>query len=233
MGVAIPIVLFLCLVGTILLVPRVEGRRAGHRCRSAAAELVASYGFNADPQAGPAVVPWSAPPFHYGRRARVLDTARGSFVGLPVTVFGYTCRENGTAHWYGVAVIRLSRRLAPIEVHHDPVFSSTRVNYVPAYPHRPTGEAVFDSAFRASTPDEVLARTLLTPAAARMLLAAPEPFDWRVADDILVVWRRDGWTSGAALVGCCLAAVHVLAPVLDLEPEAFSAPLQAEGLGSG
>ncbi|MDH6574749.1 hypothetical protein [Kitasatospora sp. MAP5-34] len=233
MGVVIPIVLFLCLVGTILSAPRTEGWRAGHRCRQAAADLVASHGFTADPQTGPAVVPWSAPPFHYGQRVRVRDAVRGSFAGLPATVFGYTCRENGAAHWYGVAVVQLPRRLAPIEVHHERVFSSARVNYAPAYPSCRTGDQAFDSAHRASASDEELARTLLTPQAARRLLAAPEPFDWRVADDTLVLWRRDGWTSGAALAGCCLAAVHVLSPVLDLDPAVFSDPLQAGGVGGG
>ncbi|MDH6136891.1 hypothetical protein P3T37_006322 [Kitasatospora sp. MAA4] len=226
MGVVIPIFLFLCLVGLILSAPRIEGWRAGHRCRQAAAELVATHGFTAEPQAGPSLVPWSAPPFHYGQRVRVRDAVRGSFDGLAATVFGYTCQENGTAHWYGVAVIQLPGRLSPIEVHHERVFSSVRVGYAPSYSPCPTGEPAFDSAHRVSSPDEGLAHTLLTPQAARSLLAAPEPFDWRVAEETLVVWRRDGWTSGAAAAGCCLAVVQVLAPALDLEPAIVSDPLR-------
>ena len=173
------------------------------------------------------MVPWSAPPFHYGQRVRVRDAVRGSFAGLPATVFGYTCQENGTAHWYGVAVIQLPRRLTPIEVHRERVFSSVRVGYAPAYPTCPTSDQAFDAAHRVATPDEELARTLLTPQAARTLLAAPELFDWRVSDNTLVVWRRDGWTSGAASAGCCRAVLHVLEPALDLDPAAVGDPPQA------
>lgn len=74
---------------------------------------------------------------------------------------------------------------------------------------------------------------LITPGLARTLLAAPETCDWRVEGGLLVVWRRDGWGSGAALVGCCLAAVHTLAPVLDLDPDQFGAPRSAPGPEGG
>ncbi|MEY9967837.1 hypothetical protein ABIA33_005917 [Streptacidiphilus sp. MAP12-16] len=233
MSVVIPVLLYICLVGAFVLVPRAGPWKARRRCKETASGLLETYGFTADPQAGPELVPWSAPPFHYGRRVQVLDAVRGAFAGLTAEVFGYTCRENGTAHWYGVAVVHLPRQLPPLEVHHDQVFASTAVYYVPAYPQRPTEMEEFDAAYRTSTPDDALADRLIGPVFARVLLTAAEPFDWRVEGDLLVVTRRDGFTSSAALVSCCLAAVHALSPVLDLDPDVFDAPRSStSGLGA-
>jgi hypothetical protein len=40
-------------------------------------------------------------------------------------------------------------------------------------------------------------------------------------------------TLSAALVGCCLAAVHAVAPLIDLDPDQFNAPRLIGGLGAG
>ncbi|QMU73344.1 hypothetical protein [Streptacidiphilus sp. P02-A3a] len=233
MSDAIPVLLVLCLAAVFTLVPLRGPRRARRRCRETARDLRGDFRFRPIPRARPLPELSSLPPFHYGRDRRTLDQVAGAFAGLPGEVFSYTCRENGTPQWYQVAVLRLGRALPPIEVQHEPVFTSARVRYAPVDPRRDTGVPEFDSGYRASSPDERLARTLITPGLARTLLAAPEPCDWRVEGGLLVVWRRDGWSSGAALVGCCLAAVHALAPVLDLDPDQFGAPRSNPGPENG
>lgn len=229
MSVAIPLVLVVLLAAVLVAVPRLGPWQAGRRCRAAARALISDYGFASDTRTTQLSELSSLPPFHYGTRRQVHDPVAGAFSGLPAEVFGYSCRENGTGHWYGVAVVRLGRVLPPLEVQHEPVFTSSRVRYTPAYPRRRTGAEDFDAAHRASTPDDRLADALLTPGLARTMLAAPEPFDWRVEGGLLVVWRRDGWTDATALVDCCLTAVHALAPVLDLDPDAFDAPRSVQG----
>jgi hypothetical protein len=233
MSVLIPVLLFVCLAAGFVLVPLAAPWRARRRFREVAANLVASYGFSADPKLGPEQVPWSAPPFHYGHRAALVDPVRGAFAGLSAEVFGYTCRENGVVHSYGVAVIHLHRRLPVLEVREEPVFTSTQVYYVPAYPHRLTGVEEFDTRYRASGPDEQPVLELLAPGFARVMLTAPEAFDLRIEGPLMVLTRRDGWTSAAALVGCCLAAVHAIAPLIDLDPDQFNAPRLIGGLGAG
>ncbi len=233
MSDAIPVLLVLCLAAVFTLVPTLGPRRARRRCRETADGLRDDYRFSPVPQARPLSELSSLPPFHYGRDQRVLDQLSGSFAGLTGEVFSYTCRENGTPHWYQVAVVRLGRALPPIEVQHEPVFTSARVRHPWEDPQRFTGVPEFDSGYRASSPDDRLARKLITPSLARTLLAAPEPCDWRVEGGLLVLWRRDGWSSGAALVGGCLAAVHALAPVLDLDPDLFGVPRSTPGPDSG
>ena len=229
MSDAIPVVLFLCLATVFTLVPTLGPRRAQRRCRATALDLRTDYRFTPAPGIRPLSELSSGAPFHYGGHRQVLDPVSGAFAGLTGEVFSYTCKENGSRHWYQVAVVRLGRDLPPIEVQHEPVFTSARVRLPWADPQRPTGVPEFDADYRASSPDDRLAGTLITPGLASTLLAAPEPFDLRVEGGLLVLWRRDGWTSGAALVGCCLAAVHALAPVLDLDPDLFGAPRSVPG----
>ena len=229
MSVAIPVVLVVLLAAVMVAVPAIGPWRARRRCRDAAGALVTDYDFAAIDRTTQLSELSSLPPFHYGRRRQVRDPVAGAFCGLPAEVFSYTCRENGSAHWYGVVVVRLGRALPPLEVQHEPVFTSSRVRYTPADPRRSTGSEAFDAAHRASTPDDGLAETLLTPGLARTMLAAPETFDWRVEGGLLVLWRRDGWSDATTLVDCCLTTVHALAPVLDLDPDAFDAPRSIQG----
>jgi hypothetical protein len=227
MSVAIPIVLFVLLAATFVMVPRIGPLRARRRCRETALGLAAGYGFSSDSRTTQLSELSSLPPFHYGIRRQVRDAIEGSFAGLPAEVFTYTCSENNTAHWYQVAVVRLGRTLPPFEVQYEQPFSSTKVTYSPANALRATGVEAFDTAYRINTPDDRLADTMVTPGLARALLATPEPFGWRIEGGLLVLWRRDGWTNSATLVDCCLTSVHSLAPVLDLDPELFDAPRSA------
>jgi hypothetical protein len=224
MSVAIPILLFVLLAATFVMVPRVGPLRAQRRCRETALGLASGYGFSSGARTTQLSELSSLPPFHYGDRRQVRDAVEGSFAGLPADVFTYTCTDNGTAHWYQVAVVRLGRTLPPFEVQHEQVFTSSKVQYSPSDALRPTGVETFDSAYRVTTPDDRLADIVVTPGLARSLLATSEPFDWRIEGGLLVLWRRDGWADSAALVDCCLTAVHALAPVLDLDPDVFDAP---------
>jgi hypothetical protein len=223
-NVLIPLVLVALLAALLVAVPGLGPWRARRRCRATALALTGDYGFSPTDRTTQLSELSSLPPLHYGTRRQVREPVAGSFSGLPAEVFGYTCRENGTRHWYGVAVVRLGRQLPPLEVRHEPVFTSARVRYSPADARRRTGAEDFDASHRASTPDDRLADTLLTPGLARTMLAAPETFDWRVEGGLLVLWRRDGWTDATTLVDCCLTTVHALAPVLDLDPDLFDAP---------
>ena len=231
MSDAIPVLLVLCLAAVFTLVPTLGPRRARRRCRETADGLRDDYRFSPVPQARPLSELSSLPPFHYGRDQRVLDQLSGSFAGLTGEVFSYTCRENGTPHWYQVAVVRLGRALPPIEVQHEPVFTSSKVHYTWTDDRQETGLAEFDATHRAASPDERLSRTLITPGLARTLMAAPETFDLRIEGGLLVLWRRDGWSDSGALVDCCLTAVHALVQVLDLDPDQFDAPRSIPGQG--
>ena len=232
MSDAIPVILVICLIALWVLVPMLGPRRARRRCRDAATGLLTGYRFVPAPDAHPLAELSSLPPFHYGKRQQVLDAARGSFAGLPGEVFAYTCQENGSRHWYGVAVIRLGRDLPPIEVQHEKVFTSARVHYAPTEDLRPTGLKEFDSDHRTWTPDDRLAQELISPAFGRTLLAAEETFDWRVEAGLLIVWKRDGWRDSTSLVDSCLTVVHALAPVLDLDPDVFDVPRSISGPGT-
>ena len=229
MSDVIPVLLFLCLAGTFTLVPLLGPRRAQRHCREALRALQARYGFTPEPAGHQLSELSSLPPFHYGRRRRVVDPVRGAFAGLPTEVFGYTCEENGTAHWYLVAMVRLGRTLPPFEVQHEPVFTSSKVHYTWTDDRQETGVAEFDATHRAASPDERLSRTLITPGLARTLMAAPETFDLRIEGGLLVLWRRDGWSDSGALVDCCLTAVHALVQVLDLDPDQFDSPRSIPG----
>jgi hypothetical protein len=221
---AIPVILVTCLAAMWVLVPAAGPRRARRRSRENALGLQDRYRFVPDPDPHPLAELSSLPPFHYGKQRQVCDAVTGSFAGLPGGVFGYSCRENGVRHWYQVAVVRLGRDLPPLAVQHERVFTSARVSYAQAEDLRPTGVVEFDSVHRTWSADDRLASELITPGFARTLLTAPEPCDWRVEAGLLVLWKRDCWQNSAALVDCCLAVVHALAPVLDLDPDRFDVP---------
>jgi hypothetical protein len=230
---AIPVILVICLASMWVLVPATGPRRARRRSRDAALGLQSRYRFTPDPDPHPLAELSSLPPFHYGKQRQVSNAVKGSFAGLAGEVFGYSCRENGAQHWYEVAVVRLGRNLPPLEIQHEPVFTSARVHHTQTEDRQPTGVEDFDSAYRAWTPDDRLASELITPGFARTLLTAPEPCDWRVEAGLLVLWKRDGWQDSTALVDCCLTVVHALAPVLDLDPDRFDVPRSIPGPGQG
>ena len=224
MSVAVPVLLFILLAATFVMVPRIGALRARRRCRETAFGLTTGFGFSGDPRTNQPTELSSLPPFHYGTGRQVRDAVKGSFAGLPAEVFTYTCSENGATHWYQVAVVRLGRNLPPFEVTHEQAFTSSKVHYSPADALRPIGVEAFDAVYRVATPDDRLADIMVTTGLARAMLAASEPFDWRIEGGLLVLWRGDGWADAAALVDCCLTSVHALAPVLDLDPDVFDAP---------
>ena len=176
MSVAVPVLLFILLAATFVMVPRIGPLRARRRCRETAFGLTAGFGFSGDPRTNQPTELSSLPPFHYGTGRQVRDAVKGSFAGLPADAL------------------------------------------------RPIGVEAFDAVYRVATPDDRLADIMVTTGLARAMLAASEPFDWRIEGGLLVLWRGDGWADAAALVDCCLTSVHALAPVLDLDPDVFDAP---------
>ncbi|MGE7435770.1 hypothetical protein [Kitasatospora sp. NPDC001175] len=211
MGVIVPIVLFGCLAALVLGAPRFGPYRERRRAGAVSNLLTGSHAFRPRPEFGLEQLP-TTPPFHYGTSRRLAGQVTGEVDGLPLTWFCYSCRENGSTHVYGVARVELSVPLGEVEVRHEPAFHSVRVvEPVPDSPV-PTGVAAFDGRHRTYARDPHHVRTVLPAAAVRELLAAPEPFSWRVADGELLLWRSGGWSSAAALLGCVRAVTAALRP---------------------
>ncbi|MFF7638407.1 hypothetical protein ACFZB9_35440 [Kitasatospora sp. NPDC008050] len=214
MGDIVPIVFFLGLVALVLGAPRLGPFQDRRRVAATARELAARHGLtpdsDPDPARGLGQPPLSGAPFHYGSARRLVDRVTGSLGALPVTAAGYTCRENGATHVYGVVLVTMPYPVAPAEVRHEPVFHSVRVvEPLPEGLSR-TGVPDFDDRYRAYTSDPHAALTVLSAEGARALLAAPEPFSWRSEGTGLLLWRAGGWSSAQALVGCVSAVTSLL-----------------------
>ncbi|MGK4578945.1 hypothetical protein [Kitasatospora sp. HPMI-4] len=214
MRVIVPIVLLLGLAALVLTAPRLGPYLDRRRARAIADELTRRHGFIARPEFGLERLP-SAPPFHYGTSRRLVDQVTGELDRSVLTSAGYSCRENGSTHVYGVALVELPVPLGEVEVRHEPAFHSVRVvEPVPDAPV-PTGVADFDSHYRIYARDPHHVRTMLPASEVHQLLAAPEPFSWRVSGGELLLWRSGGWSSAAALAGCVRTVTAALRPAIE------------------
>lgn len=215
MGVVVPIVLFLALAVLVLVAPRADSYRARRRSRAVALELVTEHGFRSRPDFALGRLPLAGPPFHYGTARTLSDQASGAVDGLTVTVAGYSCRDNGSTHGYGLALVSLPEPSARIEVRHEPAFHSTLVvEPVPGGRVR-TGVVTFDARYEVFASDPHHLGAGLSATDAEALLAASEPFSWRVHGRDVLLWRSGGWSSADALLGAVRAAVSVLRPDRD------------------
>ncbi|MGF1430588.1 hypothetical protein [Kitasatospora sp. LaBMicrA B282] len=213
MGVVVPIVFFCALVALVLTAPRIGPVLDRRRTGAIAAELTARHGFR--PSSGDAP-DLAGPPFHYGTGQRFTDEVTGSLAGLPLGSVGYRCRENGSAHFYGVLLARLPAPVeSPIEVRHEPAFHSTRVTEPLPAPRVPSGAPFFDVRYEVYANDAQLARAVLSAAGVEHLLTAPQPCSWRVEGTQLLLWRSGGWSSATALLGSVRAVTAALRPALE------------------
>ena len=192
MEVVVPVVGFLCLATLIVASPRVGPRRVRRRASAIAAGLCDAYGFVAAPDVDHVLRGTTAPPFHYGSDHRFEDVVTGGVGGLPVTSAAYICRYNGSPHLYGVVGVTLPGPGTPerIEIRSEPVFESAWAIDTP-----PVDGA--DGPLRA---DDVAA-----------LMSVSEPPSLRVEDRLLLMWRRDGWSSPAELLQAVTAASEAVA----------------------
>ncbi|MCC9306162.1 hypothetical protein LN042_03405 [Kitasatospora sp. RB6PN24] len=210
MGVIVPILLFVCLATLVLGSPRIPPLRERRRTRAISHALVARHGFTARPSFTSSRIPLPGPPFHYGSAQRLTDQVAGEVAGLPVTSAGYSCRYNGSSHFYGIALVTLPFPVDTAEVRHEPAFHSVRVvEPVPAGRVR-TGVARFDAAHESYCRDPHHGQSALSVAGVGELLSAPEPFSWRAEGTQLLLWRSGGWSSTPSLLGCVRAAVSAL-----------------------
>ncbi|MCX4690301.1 hypothetical protein OG401_39465 [Kitasatospora purpeofusca] len=131
--------------------------------------------------------------------------------GLTVTVAGYSCRDNGSTHAYGLVMVSLPEPLSQIEVRHEPAFRSTLVVEPDPGGRVRTGVAAFDARYEVYTSDPYR-RTGLSVAETETLPAAPVPFSWRVHGRDAMLWRSDGWSSADEVLGSVRAVVAVLRP---------------------
>ena len=192
MEVVVPVVGFLCLATLIVASPRVGPRRVRRRASIVAAGLCEVFGFVAAPEVDHVLRGTNAPPFHYGSEQRFEDVVTGGAGGLPVTSATYICRYNGSSHLYGVVAVTLPGPGMPerIEIRSEPVFEST---------------------WAIDTPPHDGADDLLRADAVAALRSVSEPPSLRVEGRLLLMWRRDGWSSPAELVRAVTAASEAVA----------------------
>ncbi|WP_406194768.1 hypothetical protein OH807_05930 [Kitasatospora sp. NBC_01560] len=215
MGVVVPIVLFLALAALVLIAPRADAYRARHRSRAIVRELATGHDFRARPDFALGRLPLAGPPFHYGTARTLSEQASGAVDGLTVTVAGYSCRDNGSTHGYGLALVSLPEPSARIEVRHEPAFHSTLVVEPVPGGRVHTGVAPFDARYEVYVSDSHGKRTGLSVADTEALLAGPEPFSWRVHGRDVMLWRPDGWSSAGELLSSVRVTVSVLRPDRD------------------
>lgn len=120
MGVIIPILLFVCLATLVLAAPRLPALREQRRTRAIGNVLISCHGFTARPSFTASRIALPGPPFHYGSAQRLTDQVAGTLEGLPVTSAGYSCRYNGSSHFYGIALVTLPLPVDAAEVRHEP-----------------------------------------------------------------------------------------------------------------
>ncbi|MFI6845605.1 hypothetical protein ACIBJD_13260 [Kitasatospora sp. NPDC050467] len=215
MGVVVPIVLFLALAALVLVAPRAGTFRARRRSRGLAQELATVHGFESRPDVTLGRLPLAGPPFHYGTARTLSDQVSGAVDDLTVTVAGYSCRENGATHGYGLVLVSLPGPSARIEVRHEPAFHSTLVAEPVPGGRVHTGVVPFDARYEVYASDPHRMGTKLSATESETLLAAPEPFSWRVHGRDVLLWRSGGWPSADGLLGCVRATVSVLRPDRD------------------
>ena len=205
MGVIVPIVLFLGLVTLVLGAPRFDVFRDRHRAGATARELLERPEFTAVPGFGLDQLPFGGTPFHYGSDHRLAHQVSGPLDGLIVTSATYTCRFKGATRLYGVVLLSLPRPLAGAEMRCEPAFHCVRVPEPLPEGRVRLGVEAFDSCYQAfAAPDPVhvsQVSRMLSPDAARILLAAPESFNWRVREKDLLLWRSGGWASSEQVQG--------------------------------
>ncbi|MGC0316498.1 hypothetical protein [Kitasatospora acidiphila] len=206
MGVIIPILLFVCLATLVLAAPRLPALREQRRTRAIGNVLISCHGFTARPSFTASRIALPGPPFHYGSAQRLTDQVAGTLEGLPVTSAGYSCRYNGSSHFYGIALVTLPLPVDAAEVRHEPAFHSVRVVEPIPDSRVQTGVARFDADYEAYGRDAHHGQSTLSAAGVGELLAAPEPFSWRADGTQLLLWRSGGWSSAASLLGCVRAA---------------------------
>jgi hypothetical protein len=215
MGVVVPILLFICLATLVLATPRFGSFRARRRTRVIADELRSRHGFGRRDEFTASVLTLPGPPFHYGASPRLLDQVVGTHDGRTLTSAGYSCRYNGSTHFYGIVLVELPSPIDAVEVRHGQAFHSVRVvEPVPGGRVR-SGVAEFDNRYETYAADPGNLRTVLSATGVSHLLAAPEPFSWRAEGTDLLLWRSGGWSSADALLGCVRAVTCALRPALE------------------
>jgi hypothetical protein len=210
MGVIIPILLFVCLATLVLASPRLPALRGRRRTSAISNVLMSRHGFTAQPSFTASRIPLPGPPFHYGSAQRLTDQVAGAVDGMPVTSAGYSCRYNGSSHFYGIALVTLPFPVDTAEVRHEPAFRSVRVVEPVPEGRLRTGVARFDAGYETYCRDPHHGQSALSAAWVDELLAAPEPFSWRAEGTQLLLWRAGGWSSARSLLGCVRATTAAL-----------------------
>jgi hypothetical protein len=211
MRYALPIVLVVCLFLLFVATPQFEPRRLRVRARRVAEDLRARHGFHEGSKAA-----WSGvrstgrPPFHYGRRAAIVDEQVGTLHGLPVRVAGYEVVSTGWRHRYGLAAVVLPHPVEWMEVRGQRPFSAARVPEHLPDGQISLGDPEFDAAWSvyADSPDAVLVvggRQFV-----ETMHAVPATLSWRTHESELLLWKRDGWSSAAELLSCLSAVMNLL-----------------------